>query len=152
MRRSLTRLSLLGRFSLLSLLLMCVVGVVVGTALSSRIEHRALVDAERLGVAVAGTGAQAALDQSDLAGELGPSRMLELDQKLAQPLAQSGVIRSKIFTLDGIVAYSDDHNEIGESHNAAEVRQLIERGSKAPGEVASLLNVSRATLWRALQG
>lgn len=31
-------------------------------------------------------------------------------------------------------------------------RQLIERGSKAPDEVAALLNVSRATLWRALQG
>ena len=30
-------------------------------------------------------------------------------------------------------------------------RQLIEHGSKAPNEVATLLNVSRVTLWRALQ-
>lgn len=31
-------------------------------------------------------------------------------------------------------------------------RQLIEKGNKTYGEVAALLNVSRPTLWRALQG
>lgn len=30
-------------------------------------------------------------------------------------------------------------------------RQLIDHGNKASSEVAALLNVSRATLWRALQ-
>ena len=128
MRRSLKRMSLLGRFSLLSLLLICAVGLVVGTVLSSRIEHRALADAERFAVGVAGTGAQAALDQSDLAGQIGPSRMLELDQKLSQPLANSGVIRNKIYTLDGTVAYSDDHSQIGSRENAAEIRELIDAG------------------------
>ncbi len=128
MRRSIQRLSLLGRFSLLSLLLMCVLGGVVGMVLHGRIEHRALADAERLAVAAAATGSQAALDQSDLVGQIGPARMLELDKKIAQPLASTGVIRSKIYKLDGSVAYSDDHGEIGTTTNADEVRGLIDQG------------------------
>ena len=121
-------MSLLRRFGLLSLVLICAVGAVVGTALASRIRHRALVSTERLAVAVAGTGAEAAVDQGDLSSRMSPQRVHYLDTKLSQPLANSGAIRSKIFALDGHVAYSDDHGLIGSTGNANEVREIITGG------------------------
>ena len=66
MRRRLRRLSLLGRFSLLSLAALALTGVAVGVALHQRIEHRAIASAKSLAVATASTGAQATLTESDL--------------------------------------------------------------------------------------
>ena len=57
----LRRLSLLSRFSLLSLAAMVLTGLAVGLALQERIEQRALDSAKRLAIASASTGAQATL-------------------------------------------------------------------------------------------
>ena len=108
MRRRIARLPLLGRFSVLSLLGVALLGLAVGTALHARIRHRALADARRLAVAVARTGAQSALTRADLRAPVDPARATELDARLARPLAAVGVLRAKVFNAAGQVVYADD--------------------------------------------
>jgi len=112
------RLSLLGRFSVLALLVMAVLGVAVGALLEQRIERRALKESERLGQVVAHLGIQEHLSPLDLEGRLlPPRRRLALDLVLdAGALADEGVLRVKVFAPNGRIVYSDDESLIGERH------------------------------------
>ena len=142
MRRVLRRLSLLGRFSLLSLAALALTGVAVGVALHQRIEHRAIDSAKSLAIATASTGAQASLSEADLTAPLSVARLHELDRTLSSPLAGAGVIRTKVYDADGEVRYSDDRSMIVEAHGAEheeagsdEIAEVIESG-KAETELA----------------
>ena len=142
MRRVLRRLSLLGRFSLLSLAALALTGVAVGVALHQRIEHRAIDSAKSLAIATASTGAQASLSEADLTAPLSVARLHELDRTLSSPLAGAGVIRTKVYDADGKVRYSDDRSMIVAAHGAEheeagsdEIAEVIESG-KADTELA----------------
>jgi diguanylate cyclase (GGDEF)-like protein len=127
MRGNLPRLSLLGRFSLLSLAAICLTGAIVGSMLHERIEHRAISAARELAEATASTGARANLTEADLRGPLSEQRMRALDRSLARPLAASGVAQTKVFGADGRVRYSDDRSQIGGTGD--EVAEVLGHGS-----------------------
>ena len=101
MRQRGFRLSLLGRFSLLSLMALTALGVVVGLVLTSRIEHRAVTNATRLAVVMARTGAASALTPSDLRGPVSPRRAAELDRTLKRPLTGNGAAIVKVYNEQG---------------------------------------------------
>jgi hypothetical protein len=61
-------LSLLGAFSLLSLGLLVLIGVVLGFVLQGRIERRALIDAQRLAETVTQVGVYPHVKQGELRG------------------------------------------------------------------------------------
>jgi diguanylate cyclase (GGDEF)-like protein len=111
-RARIPRLSLLGRFSLLSLALFVLLGGVLGVVLQSSIKRRAIADARRLGVVLA-RGAGASLRPGDVRAPVAGADLRRLDQSLREPLAGSGVARVKLFEPGGVVVYSDDHALIG---------------------------------------
>ena len=101
MRRRFAHLSLLSRFSVLSLLALAALGAVIGAVLAQRIERRAMSDAQRLAVVMARTGAESALRPSDLRGPVSRARAAQLDRSLLRPLAGSGAAIVKIYNRDG---------------------------------------------------
>ena len=127
MRRRIARFPLLGRFSVLSLLGVALLGVAVGLALHARIQHRAVADARRLAVAVARTGAQSALTPADLRGPVSAARAGELDERLGRPLAASGVLRAKVYNASGQVVYADDRSLMGARDD--EIAPLLRAGA-----------------------
>jgi diguanylate cyclase (GGDEF)-like protein len=114
-RPRLPRLSLLGAFSLLSLVLIAAIGVVLGLVLHSRIERRALLDAERLAEVVTRVGVYPHLIPGELrGGALSPDRITELDTLLRGSVIEDAkVAHVNLYALDGRVAWSDDPSLIG---------------------------------------
>ena len=58
------RLSLTGKFAVLSFVVIAATGVLVGAVLHERIQHRALLQAERLAVGVARVGLQGCVSRA----------------------------------------------------------------------------------------
>ena len=117
MRHWSSRLSLLGRFSLMSIIVISALGLAIGLTLKRQIEQRALARATQLAEVVAELGVQPRLQPSDLEGRLSPKRVRSLDAALKRFAAEHGVARLKVFDGDRRVAYADDHALIGESGN-----------------------------------
>jgi len=148
MRQRGFRLSLLGRFSLLSLLALTVLGVVVGLVLTSRIEHRARTNATRLAVVMARTGAASALTPADLRGPVSPRRASVLDRTLKRPLIGNGAAIVKVYNDKGTVVYAGNHEQIGEREPDEVTRPLagsvvneMARGTHDNGKGARMLSV-----------
>jgi diguanylate cyclase (GGDEF)-like protein len=114
-RPRLPRLSLLGAFSLLSLVLIAAIGVVLGLVLHSRIERRALLDAERLAEVVTRVGVYPHLIPGELrGGPLTADRITELSSLLRGSVIEDArLAHVKLYGLDGHVAWSDDPSVIG---------------------------------------
>jgi diguanylate cyclase (GGDEF)-like protein len=126
MRRLLARVPLLARFSLLSLLMVALLGLAVGVALHLRVQHRAVAEAERLAVALAATSGRWALTPQDMAAPVSPERASQLDAELSKPLDAAGVAAVMVFNDAGTVIYATDHAQIGD--RSAEAAALAQSG------------------------
>lgn len=110
------RLSLLGQFSLLSLVLIVGLGLVLATVLEGQIERRALANAEQLAQVTAQVGVAPHLVSRDLTRPMSALRLAQLDTELRQTgLDQVGLQRVKIFNSSAGLVYSDDRRLIGTS-------------------------------------
>src|SRR5215217_2547317 len=110
------RLSLLGQFSLLSLVLIAALGAVLATKLEAQIERRALDNAEQLALVTARVGVAPRLVARDLVHPMSAVRLAQLDTDLRQTgLEEVGLQRVKIFNSRAVLVYSDDRRLIGES-------------------------------------
>jgi diguanylate cyclase (GGDEF)-like protein len=113
MRQWSARVSLLGRFSLMSLAVIVALGLAMGLTLKNQIETRALSRASQLAEVVAELGVQARLQPADLSGRLPASRVRALDHALFDFAADRGVERLKVFNEHAQIVYSTDHGLIG---------------------------------------
>jgi diguanylate cyclase (GGDEF)-like protein len=110
------RLSLLGQFSLLSLVLIVGLGGVLATVLEGQIERRALANAEQIARVIAQVGVAPQLVRRDLTRPMSALRLTQLDTELRQTgLKDVGLQRVKIFNARADLVYSDDRSLIGES-------------------------------------
>jgi diguanylate cyclase (GGDEF)-like protein len=110
------RLSLLGRFGVMSLVVLVALGLAMGLTLKHQIESRALDRATQLASGVAAVGVESRLQPADLEGPLGDARVDQLDAVVHEPLARAiDVERIKVFDASSRIAYSDDRSLIGES-------------------------------------
>jgi diguanylate cyclase (GGDEF)-like protein len=110
------RLSLLGQFSLLSLVLIVLLGGVLATVLESQIERRALANAEQIARVTAQVGVAPRLVSRDLRRPMSQLRLSQIDTELRQSgLGDVGLQRVKIFNSRGELVYSDDRKLIGEN-------------------------------------
>src|SRR4051795_11015995 len=82
MRQPTSRLSLLGRFSLMSLAVIATLGLAIGLTLKRQIEQRALARASQLAEVVAELGVRPRLERDDLVGALPAKRIRALDAAL----------------------------------------------------------------------
>ena len=145
------RLSLLGKFSLLSLVLIVALGAVLATQLEGQIERRALENAEELARVTARVGVARHLVSRDLGKPLSQVRLSQLDAELRHTgLEAVGLERVKIFNARGILVYSDDRRLIGRDESrseavrnalAGDVVSDIEHGADDRGRDRELLEV-----------
>jgi len=130
----LRHLSLLGRFSLLSALVVAAIGVALSAILAHVLEQRALDDAERTAQAIALTAVQEHVTLLDLEGTLTFRRLGQLDEQLhGDDLRALGVKRIEVFNREARLVYSEDRDTIGTS--AADVDRVM---AALRGEVGSM--------------
>jgi diguanylate cyclase (GGDEF)-like protein len=144
-------LSLLGQFSLLSLLLIGALGLVLATALEGQIERRALENAEQLAQVTAQVGVAPQLVSRDLTRPMSKLRLSQIDTELRQSgLGSVGLERVKIFNSRAELVYSDDRSLIGTNElHSARVREAlggglvskVERGTNDDGAGRQVLEV-----------
>ena len=110
MRRK--RFGLLGRFAALSAVLITAVGLLLGAALHRSIQDRAVANAiDRGEVAAVGIGSLVRPD--DLERNfvpLGPERVDVLDDAFRDVLADSGIVRLKLWNRQHWLVYSDNED------------------------------------------
>jgi diguanylate cyclase (GGDEF)-like protein len=115
MRQWSARLSLLGRFSLMSLAVIAALGIAIGLTLKQQIEQRALARASQLADVVAELGVQPRLHPADFSGGLKPARVKELDDVVGSIASERGVLLVKLFNRRASIVYASDHTLIGEA-------------------------------------
>ncbi len=108
------RVSLLGRFSGLSLLAMVALGLAIGIVLQARIEARALREAERLTRVFNRLAVVPNLSRADLERPLGAERIRALDAALGGVEDERiHLLHAHVFAADGTTVYSDVRARIG---------------------------------------
>jgi diguanylate cyclase (GGDEF)-like protein len=109
------RLSLLGKFSALSLLAMLALAIAIGTVLQGRIETRALRDSERLTQLFNRLAVVPNLTHADLDEPLTPEKQARLDAALARLAdARPRLLHAHLFGASGMTIHSDVRSRIGE--------------------------------------
>ena len=119
-RGPLRRLSLLGKFSLLSFACLIILGLALAKVLAAQIENHALDEAEAATEAAARLATQSVISPHDLERGFTPARMSELDRELKVDRGDRTVRQAKIYDRRGRILYSDDRSEIGEAHESDE--------------------------------
>jgi diguanylate cyclase (GGDEF)-like protein len=137
------RLSLLGKFVVLSLLATVLLAVAIGSVLHERIERRALDNAEQLTRVIGDLTIAPRLTETQLEGDLRAPVLAALDAAVARVSTGDGAVRHvNLFTPDGRKVYSDDRAQIGPvdfSQNvndgfAGQTRSEIERSHDDDGD------------------
>ena len=120
------RVSLLGKFSALSLLAMLVLALSIGAVLHARMEARALRGAEQLTTMIGQLTIAPRITRAELARPLPPDRHAELDRALAG-VSPTGtrLEHVKLFAPDGRLVYADEHERIGELAASDDFRHAL---------------------------
>jgi signal transduction histidine kinase len=128
----LARVGLLGKFAILSLIPMVLLGVVLADTFSERIRRRALENATGAATLVAQLGIQPLVSPDSLREGLTPAQLEALDDAVRTGLLGKEVVRVKIWSRDHRILYSDQHDLIGRRFPPGD--ELLEA---LEGEVAS---------------
>ncbi|HKN94939.1 MAG TPA: EAL domain-containing protein [Thermoleophilaceae bacterium] len=118
--RRLPQIGLLGRFSLLSLIVTAILGVALGATLESQIRSRAIQDAAESAKLVARFGIQPQLAPAALKQGLSPEAVAALDGLLRGGYSGGSIVSIEVENSQGKVLYSNQHREIGKvlAHDA----------------------------------
>ena len=104
---------LLARFSLLSLVLIMLLGLALGDILRNQIRDRALENAERSAERIASLGIQSHLSPHQLTSRMpGPERRT-LDRAVSADIETGKLTSVRIWNRDAVIVYADDHDLIG---------------------------------------
>ena len=107
------KLSLLGKFSLISFLVMGVIAIALAWGIQSHLEKVALQqEAENAAEQVASI-LNPNLRLADLVGPLDPARFAQIDALIRQNVLSKHIVRIKIWNRDGQVIYSDEKDLVG---------------------------------------
>src|SRR4051794_41580837 len=94
----LSRMSLLARFGVLSIVALSLLAGVLGFVLKRQIEARAMSEAEEVAVLIARAGVQPNLTPADLRGGLSSERLAQLDRRpQARGFSHTGAPRGQNF-------------------------------------------------------
>ena len=114
LRARLTSLSLLGKFSLLSAIVILLLGVGLTLMLRSQIQERALRQAAQSAELFADIGFGSALSQRDLADGVTPSKADEIDMRLRSHELKGHVRAALAYNREGVVVYASARERTGE--------------------------------------
>src|ERR1051325_11003638 len=108
------RISLLGRFTAMGVIVVAALGVAIGLVLKQQIERRALERTVQEARMIAQLGVQPSLEKSDLRYPIPLARMNELDEQIGKRyFAETGLMRIKLFNHDARIVFSDDRTLLG---------------------------------------
>ena len=107
------KLGLLGRFAIVSLVPIVLLGLVLAHFMGAQIRQRAVTDAARSAELVSRLGIQPLLTPTDLSEGLTRSRLDALDAAVRPGLLGGDVTRIKIWNADSQIVYADDGSLIG---------------------------------------
>ena len=107
------RVGLLGKFALVSLVPIVLLGIVLAHVLRDQVRQRSLVDARQSAAVLEQSLIAPQLTTADLRGHLPQSRIQALDHLLHASLADQSIARIKIWNRDGRAVYATDHTIIG---------------------------------------
>ena len=114
MRSWSTRVSLLGRFTVMGLVVVAALGLAIGLVLKHQIEQRALAHAVQNARMIAEVGVQTQLENGDLRYPIPLERLDEIDREIgARFFDDNGILTVKLFNRDGRLVYSDDRTIVG---------------------------------------
>jgi signal transduction histidine kinase len=131
------KLSLLGKFAVVSLIPIVLLGLVLARKIQIQIRNQALANARQVAALVARLNIQPQLTPDDLSQGLTPQRLERLDQVLHDGLVGKEVARVKIWSRDLHVVYSDDRSLIGRSFPSSDELEAALDGRVA-SEVSDL--------------
>jgi diguanylate cyclase (GGDEF)-like protein len=114
MRSWAARVSLLGRFTAMGLLVVAALGLAVGLVLKQQIERRGMQRAVDHAEFMSQIGIQPHLRGGDLRYPISLERLDDLDDRVGTRFFADGdIVRVKLFNRDGRLVYSDDRTVIG---------------------------------------
>jgi diguanylate cyclase (GGDEF)-like protein len=114
MRSWSARVSLLGRFTAMGVIVVAALGLAIGLVLKKQIEQRALDRTVETARVIAQLGVQPSLKNGDLHYPIPLTRLNELDDEVGKRyFADTGVLRIKLFNRDLRMVYSDDRTVTG---------------------------------------
>jgi diguanylate cyclase (GGDEF)-like protein len=114
MRSWSARVSLLGRFTAMGVVVVAALGLAIGLVLKKQIERRALDRTVENAHVIAQLGVQPSLRAGDLRFPVPLTRMNQLDEQVGKrSFRDTGVMRIKLFNRHRRLVYSDDRAIIG---------------------------------------
>ncbi len=132
------RLSLLGRFGIMSAIPIVLLGLVLGQSLDRVIRERALTNAAHSAELIAALAIQPRLSAEELSQGFDAERLEALDRQLGSGRLDREVARVNIWNRGGTVVYSDDRAVIGRTFRPSDELQAA-----LNGRTASELTTSR---------
>jgi diguanylate cyclase (GGDEF)-like protein len=114
MRSWSTRFSLLGRFTVMGVVVVAALGLAIGFVLEDQIEDRALDRTIEGAKVIARLGVQPSLTRQDLRYPIRLTRLNELDEQVGKKyFAATGVLKIKLFNRSKRLVYSNDRTITG---------------------------------------
>jgi diguanylate cyclase (GGDEF)-like protein len=108
------RMSLLGRFTVMGVVVVAALGLAIGLVLKHQIEQRALEHAVQNARVMAEVGVQTRLQTGDLRYPISLERLDQIDSQIGVRFFDTnGIETVKLFNRDGRLVYSDDRTIIG---------------------------------------
>src|SRR5215468_7889425 len=114
-RPRLPRPGFVGTFALLSAAAVALLGVALAQVEASHERSSATADAASSAQLLVQVGLQPHVDRADLTTGLPPETIAALDSAFKAGLADGQLVRIKLWSPDGEVLYSDQHELIGQS-------------------------------------
>jgi diguanylate cyclase (GGDEF)-like protein len=139
MRSWSARISLLGRFTAMGVIVVAALGIAIGLVLKQQIERRALDRTIQDARVIAQLGVQPSLEKGDLHYPIPLTRMNQLDDEVGKRyFGETGVMRIKLFNRRARLVYSDERTIIGrDAVHAENVREALAGNSVSGFEVGT---------------
>ncbi|VVB84695.1 Methanogenesis regulatory histidine kinase FilI [uncultured archaeon] len=110
-----SKLSLLSKFTVISLLITAAVALALGWGIQQQMEQNALRQAAENTADQVATILDQKMLQADLTGPLDPARYEQIDALIRQNVLNKHIVRVKIWNRDGLLVYSDEKEQVGQS-------------------------------------
>ena len=131
------RVGLLGKFAIVSLVPIVLLGMVLAHVLRDEIHQRALVNARQSAAVFEQSVVAPRLSSADLRDGLSKQRISGLDRVLRPSLAGKEIARIKVWSRSGRVIYATDHEIIGRSYEPSDELEEALAGETA-SEISDL--------------
>ena len=113
--KRLPELSLLTRFTIVSLIVTAAIGIALAWGIQQQIENNELQSASQEAADHVVNLLNPNLHDDDLSGPLGPERYAQVDTMIRQNVLNEQVVRVKIWGRDGLLIYSDEPENVGKT-------------------------------------